>query len=132
MLDFIANYKRNKAIKEYLGILGMALNKRYSALDQFTVMQIEKTITDLSLSNRFTGYAIAMYRHEESKNTIALYCIDQELLDLLRRDIADWFFNGSTDYRAQDIVRLGSPRGWRGGSPNQWVANQARIGAYHK
>jgi len=132
MLEFISNYKRNKALREYLGVLGMALNKRYAVKEQFTVMQIEKTIAYLGLSKRFTGYAIAMYRHEESINTISLYRIDQELLDQLRMDIADWFFNGCTDYRAQDVVRLGSPRGWRGGSPNQWVANQARIGAYHK
>jgi len=54
------------------------------------------------------------------------------LLDQLRKDIAEWFFDGWVDYRAQDVVCFGKPRGWRGGSPNQWVADQARIGAYHK
>lgn len=132
MIEFITNFKRNRAIKGYVAVLGIALNKRYSAKQQFTVKQIEKTISDLGLSKRYTGYAIAMYRHEQSINTISLYSIDQTLLDQLRKDVADWFFNGSLHFRAQDVVNIGKPRGWRGGSPNQWVADQARIGANHR
>jgi len=69
MIEFINKIKRNRAIKDYALVLGIALNKRYSAQEQFTVKQIEKTIYDLGLNTRFTGYASAMYRHEESVNT---------------------------------------------------------------
>lgn len=132
MIEFITNIRRNRAINDYVVVLGVALNKRYSPQEQFTVKQIDKTISDLGLSKRFTGYAIAMYRHQESVNTLSLYRIDQKLLNQLREDIASWFFDGWLHYRAQDVVHLGKSRGWKGGSPNKWVADQARIGAYHR
>lgn len=125
MFSYIAKYKLNKAVKDYLFKLAPALSKRYSQREQYTVMQIEKTAQHLKLNMQHIPYAIAMYRHEESINTINLYRIDQVFLNGLRQEIADSLFEGNNLYTAKDLIRLAKPCGWGGGTHTNWMANRS-------
>lgn len=125
MIDFIRNYRLNCAVNSYINELGPCLLKRYGAAEQYTVMQIKKTAKQLKLNEGCLPYAIALFRQDESKNTISLYRINQDFLDILRAEIAGAFFDGNTGYDARDVLRLGKPKGWKGGRPNGWVTQQA-------
>ena len=125
MINYIKQLKLRRAFDDYLSKLGPTLNRRYGVSDQYTVMQVEKTAAHLKLNMSYIPYAIALYRHEESKNTINLYRIDQDFLNILRNEIANAIFDGDLSYTAQDAIRLGSPKGWRGGRPNGWVTQKA-------
>ncbi len=98
--------------------------------DQYTVMQIETTAEVLKLSMQYIPYAIALYRHEESVNTLERHNISQEFLDILRAEIADAIYNGNTEYRANDSIKAGVPGGWKGGRPNGYVTCQAMWHAF--
>lgn len=124
MIDFIRKYKLNNAVKDYLAKLGPSLAKRYGHTDQYTVMQIEKTAKHLKLNMQFIPYAIAMFRHEESINTISLYRMNQDFLNTLRQEVANAFFDGNVNYNAKDTITLGKPKGWKGGMHTNWMANK--------
>ena len=123
MLSFIHRFKLNRAVESYIKELGPALVKRYGACDQYTVMQVEKTARSLNLSTQYISYAIALYRKDESVNTVGLYQIDQDFLDALREEIAAAYFGGDRSYSAMTVVDLGRPRGWGGGGHRNWLAN---------
>lgn len=123
MLNLFKQRAKTKAIVSYIQDLAPAAVKRYGLRDQYTVMQVQKTIRDLGLNAKFIHYAIALMRHEASDNSIDLHQIDQDYLDYLRYDIADMFFDGDTTFDLTDIVRLGSPGRWGGGHHNNWMAN---------
>ncbi len=114
MISFIQKFKLNNALKDYLYKLGPALVKRYGQSEQYTVMQIKKTAKSLGLNMRFIRYAVAMYRHQESENTMNFYRIDQDLLDKLRSEMSLALFGYSKKYRVQDVITHGKPMGWRG------------------
>jgi len=115
MFDVFKKYDLKQAISGYLRKLGPALLKRYGSTDQYTVKQVEKTIRALGLEQQYIPYAIAMYRHDQSVNTLSLYRIDQDFLDILREEIADFLFGGSTIYDARDVIKLNKKYAWRGG-----------------
>ncbi len=87
-------------------MLGPALVDRYGALDQYTVMQIQATAEKLKLGTRYLAYAVALYRYDESENTINILRVDQAFLDQLREEIAASWFDGDLDYRSEDVLRL--------------------------
>ena len=123
MLSVIEKYKLNRAVESYINELGPALVKRYGGCDQYTVMQVEKTARSLNLGMQYISYAIALYRKDESVNTIDLYRIDQGFLDMLREEIAAAYFGGDIAFSAMSVVDLGRPRGWGGGVHRNWIAN---------
>jgi len=125
MLNFIKRYKIKKAFQSYLYKLGPALPGRFGMLDQYTVLQIESTAEILKLNMQYIPYAIALYRHEESVNTLERHNLSQEFLNVLRIEVADAIFNGNTEYRAGDSIKVGMAGGWKGGRPNGYVTNQA-------
>jgi len=95
MIDYLRKRKLRKAFKSYIHELGPNLVKRYGPQDQFTVMQVQTTAEHLKLDTRFIAYAVALYRHEESENTINILGVDQEFLDKLRSEIANSIFDGN-------------------------------------
>ncbi len=123
MRRLLRNFRLNRTINQYVRVLAPALAKRYGMADQYTVLQIQKTAQDLRLPMRYMQYAVALFRHVESANTLAYYKVCQEELDCLRGQVADGFFNGNRNYRARDVIRLATPRGWRGGNSPDWYAN---------
>lgn len=125
MLSFLQHYRLRKTFNSYVMKLGPALVKRYGAKNQYSVMQIKKTAQHLTLDIQYLAYAIALFRHEESVNTLNIYRIDQAFLNILRREIADALFDGNTRYSSKDVLRAAKPRGWHGGKPNSWVTEQA-------
>jgi hypothetical protein len=125
MFDLIRRYKLKKVFHNYLHQLGPELPRRYGMLDQYTVLQIEATAGVLKLSSQYLPYAIALYRHEESVNTIERHNISQEFLNILRAEIADAIFDGDTDFSASESIKAGSSYGWKGGRPNGYVTSQA-------
>lgn len=118
MINFINKLELNRALKSYLYDLGPALIKRYGQPEQFSVMQVKKTAKDLNISLKYIPYAIAIYRHEQSENTINLYRIDQSFLDILRSEISLAVFGYKKHYRVSDIIEYIKPMGWKGGNPN--------------
>lgn len=124
MFDLIRRHKLKKAFYSYLQQLGPELPKRYGMTDQYTVMQIEATASALKLNMQYLPYAIALYRHEESVNTRERYNISQAFLDVLRAEIAEAIFNGNTEFRAADAIKISMPNGWKGGRPNGHVTSQ--------
>ncbi len=107
----------------------LVLAKGYGAQDQFTVPQIEAAIKKCRLNMQYIPYAIALYRHEESNRTLRLYRLDQRFIDILRREISEWFFDGY-DFRTKDVFRMAKPRAWRGGHMRS-SANRLGIGAIY-
>ena len=115
MLSMLKRYRLRKSVKDYVLKLGPSLARRYGSLDQYTVKQIEKTALHLQLNMQHIPYAIALFRHEESANTISLYRIKQDLLDQLRLEIAGQFLGISDDYNAKDITSIAKRPAWHGG-----------------
>jgi hypothetical protein len=99
-----------------------ALIYRYGALDEYTVLQLEKTTQACRLSDQYLPYAIAMFRKTESENTLKLYRIDQSFLDILRAEISIWFFNGYP-YKTKDVMNLSRLKAWRGGCNTDSLSN---------
>ena len=123
MLNYFRKRKLRKAFSAYVHSLGPELSKRYGANDQYTVMQIQATAEAISIDCRFIAYAVALYRRDESENTINILGVDQAFLDSLRLEIASSLFEGNTRYRTRDVLRLSKKAGWHGGPPPNWMAN---------
>jgi len=115
MFGIFRKHPLKQAISDYISKLGPALLKRYGGADQYTVKQVEKTVKSLGVEQQYIPYAIAMYRHDESVNTLSLYRIDQDFLDILREEIADILFDGSVNFDAHDVIKLNKKWAWRGG-----------------
>ncbi|MES9924712.1 MAG: DUF6559 family protein [Candidatus Thiodiazotropha endolucinida] len=94
--------------------------------NRFTVPQIEQAAKKVGISLQYIPYAIALYRHEESNRSIKLYRIDQQFLEILRTEIAKWFFDGY-EYRTRDVLKLAKPRAWRGGIFKTWQIDMERL-----
>lgn len=122
-MNFIARYLRNRAIKSYVLRLSPLLIDRYGVSEQYTVGQISRTIQEYKLNTRFIAYAIALYRFEDSVNTIKQYQINQELLNKLRQELM-LLLGLSPGYTAKDILSLASPAAWKGGRHTNWKANR--------
>ncbi len=69
------------------------------------------------------AYAVALFRHEQSENTLAFFKMDQVDIDAFRVIIADSLFDGKYHYSARDVLKLSRSGGWRGGSAPNWRAN---------
>ncbi|MEM1189734.1 MAG: DUF6559 family protein [Pseudomonadota bacterium] len=123
-MKFLRRHRLSKALDNFVMKLGPALTRRYGTREQYTVLQVSKTIQALKLSERHTAYAIAIFRHEESKNTISLFDMDQPFLNLLRKEIGDRYFDGNPHYSVSDVLRLSKSRGWQGGAAPNWQANR--------
>lgn len=124
LLEFFRKRKLQEAFKLYIHELGPALSNRYGLREQFTVMQVQATVEYLGLEDRFIAYAVALYRYEESDNTINLLGVDQLFLDQLRLEIAKSIFDGNERYNASDVLGLSKKTTWRGGAPPNWMANR--------
>jgi Family of unknown function (DUF6559) len=122
-VNFITRYLRNRAVKSYVLKLALLLVKRYGVSDQYTVGQISRTIQEYNLKSRFIAYAIALYRYEESFNTIKRYQINQALLDQLRQELV-LLLGLSPAYTAKDVLALAVPAAWKGGRHTNWGANR--------
>lgn len=124
MIEYLRKRKLRKAFKSYIHELGPALVKRYGPQDQFTVMQVQATVEHLKLDTRFIAYAVALYRHEESENTINILGVNQDFLDKLRSEIANSIFDGNVRYSSKQVLDLSRRIGWQGGAPPNWMANK--------
>ena len=123
MKIFFSTYLRNRAIKAYVWKLAPLLVERYGACEQYTMGQLARTIQQYGLSRLYMVYAIALYRHEESFNTIKCYQVDQVLLDD-HRVMLQHLLDLPDDYTAKDIIALSKPDRWRGGKHQGWSANR--------
>lgn len=122
-MNIITRYLRKRAIKTYVLKLAPLLAKRYGVSDQYTVGQISRTIQEYKLNARFVAYAIALYRFEESFNTITRHQIDQQCLNQIRTELAV-LLNLNPKYTARDILALATPAGWKGDMHTNWEANR--------
>lgn len=86
-MKFIHRYRRNRAVKKYVLKLAPLLVKRYGTSDQYTVGQIERTIREFKFSMPFAAYAVALFRYEESFNTIKRYQLNQHALNQVRCEL---------------------------------------------
>lgn len=110
----------NRAIRSYIHKLGPSLLKRYGFREQYTVLQVSKTIRALKLDQKYLAYAVALYRQSESKNSMELFSLNQQLIDKLRSEIGNAIFSGNDKYTVQDVLRLTRSRGWQGGPAPDW------------
>jgi len=124
MIECLRKWKLRKAFKSYIHELGPALIKRYGQQDQFTVMQVQATVEHLKLDARFIAYAVALYRYEESENTINILGVNQKFLDKLRAEIANSIFDGNVKFSSKQVLGLSKRIGWQGGAPPRWMANK--------
>lgn len=125
MFAYLRRRQLRRAFSKYIHALGPALVKRYGLQDQFTVMQIQATAEHLKLDTRFIAYAVALYRRDESENTVNLLGVDQEFLNKLRSEIAESIFDGNLKYTSRDVLGLSKKIGWQGGDPPSWMANKS-------
>ena len=123
-MKILGRYRLNKVLDAYVKLLSPALKRRYGASDQYTALQISKTLRALKLNDRYVAYAIALFRHEESKNTIGLFNIDQAFLNKLRGELGVRYFEGRSSFDANDVLALTVSRGWKGGSAPNWQENR--------
>jgi hypothetical protein len=98
MIGYLRKRKLWKAFKQYVHILGPALVDGYGAMDQYTVKQVLITANNLKLDVNFISYAVALFRYEESENTVKILNVDQQFLDDLRAEIAQSIFDGNYRY----------------------------------
>lgn len=122
-MNIITRYLRNRAVKSYVVKLAPLLVKRYGASEQYTVGQVFRTIQEYKINVRFIAYAIALYRHEESFNTINRHQINQELLNQLRGELV-LLLGLAASYTAKDVMALAAPPTWKGGSHTNGQANR--------
>lgn len=123
MIEYLRKRKLKKAFSTYVHVLGPALSKRYGAVDQYPVKQILATSEEIKIDVRFIAYAVALFRRDESENTMRLVNVDQVFLDALRMEIANSLFGGDTNYKTKDVLNLSKAVSWRGGPPPNWMAN---------
>jgi len=123
MIHYIRNFRLNQSVKRYIYQLGPPLASRYGTADQYTVLQIIKTAKALRLKMRHSAYAVALYRHEQSENTLKFFKLSQSDLDGFRAIIADSLFDGKRHYCARDVLKLSRSGVWRGGAAPNWRAN---------
>lgn len=123
-MNFLRRHRLRRALDSFVTVLGPALKQRYGKVEQYTVMQVRKTLSDLKLGERYVEFAIAMFRHEESANTLRLLSIDQLQLLRLRQEIADRYFDGNRRFSVGDVLGLNATRGWQGGPAPSWRANR--------
>lgn len=128
MIELIRKFQLKRAFRGYVHTLGPELRKRYGGSDQYTVLQIKKTAVHLKLNTQHLPYAVAMYRHEQSKNTVDMLRLDQAFLDRLRSEIADALFDGNPNYTAREVLAMSKAAQWKGGSsPNWWSNNLGKT-----
>ena len=121
-MEILNRYLKKRIVKKYIYIMAPALVHRYGALDEYTVRQLEKTTEACRLSVQYLPYAIAMFRRTESENTLKLYRIDQSFLDILRKEVSTWFFDGHS-YNTRDVINLARSRVWSGGYNTDSLSN---------
>lgn len=119
----IKRWFKRRALLSYVYKLGPLLFKRYGGCEQYTVGQIMRTIAEHKLSQKHINYAVALFRHEESFNTVSRCNLDQESLNKLRLELAD-FLSLSASYTSSDVLAISKPYGWQGGMHTNWVANR--------
>ncbi|WP_049721508.1 DUF6559 family protein [Gilvimarinus polysaccharolyticus] len=122
-MNLLNRYFKKRIIKKYIFVMAPVLVARYGALDEYTVLQLEKTTQFCRLSTQYIPYAIALFRREESENSVKLYRIDQSFLNVLRKEISDWFFDGYA-YKTKDVINLAKSRKWRGGNNTDSFSNR--------
>ncbi|MBW7471579.1 DUF6559 family protein [Marinobacter sp. F4218] len=128
MIELIRKFQLKRALRGYVQILGPELRKRYGGSDQYTVLQIKKTVAHLKLDIQYLPYAVAMYRHEQSKNTVDMLRLDQAFLNRLRAEVADALLDGNPNYSARDVLALSKKVKWKGGpSPHWWSNNLGKT-----
>ena len=125
MFGLFRQYKLRKTIQAYVREIGPYLLKNYGGSGQYTVMQIQAAIKVLKLNADYMPYAIALYRHEESINTVKRVWLNQVALDEIRLTIAQLLFDGNTRYRVEHVLELCKDRGWQGGQSPSWGANKS-------
>lgn len=125
-MDILNKYFKKRIVKKYIYKITPALAKRYGVLDEYTVLQLEKTVEACQLSVQYLPYAIALFRKKESENTLKLYRIDQSFLDILRKEISNWFFDGYP-YKTKDVFGLAKPKAWRGGHNTDALSNRSGM-----
>lgn len=121
-MNILNKYLKKRIVKKYIYVMAPALVHRYGAQDEYTVLQLEKTTQACQLSSQYIPYAIALFRKKESVNTVSLYRIDQSFLDILRKDISEWFFDGYA-YKTRDVINLAKSNTWRGGRNTDALSN---------
>lgn len=121
-MRILNRYMKKRAIKKYIFVMTPALANGYGVLDEYTVLQLEQATRICRLSAQYLPYAIALFRKKESENTVKLYRIDQSFLDILRKEISDWFFDGYP-YKTKDVIRLAKSNKWRGGVNTDSLSN---------
>jgi len=114
-MKILNEFLKKRLIKKYIFELTPALRKGYGLQEQYTVPQIENAAKKCKLSMQYIPYAIALYRHEETYRTIKLYRINQSFLNILRKEISDWFFDGD-QYRIRNVVNFSKSKTWKGGT----------------
>lgn len=123
MIHYIRHFRLNQSVSRYVHKLAPALASRYGTAEQYTVLQIIKTAKALGLKMRHAAYAVALFRHEQSENTLAFFKMSQADIDAIRAIIADSLFDGKRNYSARDVLKLSQSGGWRGGAAPNWRAN---------
>jgi len=123
VIHYIRNVRLNQSVKRYVHQLGPALASRYGTSEQYTVLQIIKTAKAVGLKMGHAAYAVALFRQEESENTLAFFQMSQMDIDAIRAVIADSLFDGKRHYSALDVLKLSRSGGWRGGPAPSWRAN---------
>jgi hypothetical protein len=122
LMEILNRYLKKRLVKKYIYVVAPELINRYGAMDEYTVLQLEKTTQSCRLSDQYLPYAIAMFRKTESENTLKLYRIDQSFLDILRGEISIWFFDGYP-YKTKDVINLSRHKAWGGGYNTDSLSN---------
>ena len=124
MIEYFRRRRLRKAFVDYVFVLGPSLMERYGSYDQYTVKQILATAETLKLNTRYIAYAVALFRREQSENTVKLLGVNQGFLDDLRSEIANSEFDGNINYSTKDVIELSKKAGWHGGPAPEWMANK--------
>ncbi|NQZ12727.1 MAG: hypothetical protein HRT35_36710 [Algicola sp.] len=88
---------KNRAIKKYYNQLYPLLNQRYGANDTYTKGQILRTVNECGFKEKYAVYALGIFLEKDLFEQLADEYHDVDL-DAVRKELADKFFNGNTEY----------------------------------
>ena len=92
------NWKKNRMIRKYLLKMPCLLQHRYGPNDFYTRGQIERTLLEEKFSSAYMEYAISIFSSPEEAINILK---DIETYKLLRKEIAERYFNGDLNYKVR-------------------------------
>lgn len=103
---FFNNYRRKRAIREYMEKLPRLLAKDYGSSKIYTPKQVVRSIERYDLNVYFSCYALSMFSERAEFNSFHDENGETCDYDSMRSEVADYFFRGNSNFTVADVLEI--------------------------